>query len=386
MKSSAAKASSSAKSSPQLERVIPFMDLARLFDDHREEFLKAMTGVLDRAAYIGGEELAKFEREFARWVGGDAHAVGCANGTDAITLAARALDLPPGSEAIVPAMTYVATAAALVNAGIKVRLVDVTEGTCVLDPDKVEAAITPRTKLLVPVHLYGQMADMERLRAIADRHGLKILEDAAQAHGSKWKHHPVGHYGDVASYSFYPGKNLGAFGDAGGVLSRNPKIVEQVRRLCNHGGLKKYEHEVVGCNSRLDNLQAAILNVKLKYIDQWTEARRRVAGWYRKGLSEVEGLILPTEAPAARHTYHLFVVRVADRERVQAHLKERHIETGVHYPKAIHEHASLAAEFKGQKFPVAEKLACHGVALTMCPTLGEKDVDRVVNAVREFFQ
>ena len=254
---------------------IPQMSLTALCSLHKQEYLDAIERVVTRSAFIAGEDLTVFEQRFASWHGEKLRAAGCANGTDAILLAAKALDLPVGSEVIVPAMTFFATAEGLVHAGLKVKLVDVDSRTWTLDATKVEAAITPKTRLIAPVHLYGRLAEMDTLRTIADRHHCALLEDASQAHGAKWKGKPVGFWGDVATYSFYPGKNLGAFGDAGAVVSRRDDVIERVLKLRNHGGVIKYHHDVMGFNSRLDNLQAAILNVKMKYIDGWNEARPR---------------------------------------------------------------------------------------------------------------
>jgi dTDP-4-amino-4,6-dideoxygalactose transaminase len=366
--------------------VVPFLNLKQLFHDHRDEFLSAVTRVMENAAFIGGDEVKAFETTFANWVGPGYHVVGCANGTDAITLAAKSLNLPEGSEAIVPAMTYVATAAGLVQAGLKVKLVDVSPGTWLMDPTKLEAAITSKTKLIVPVHLYGQMAPMDEIRRIADKHGCLILEDSAQSHGATWKGKPVGHWGDIATYSFFPGKNLGAFGDAGGILSKNPEYISKCRALGNQGGLVKYVHDYVGYNSRLDNLQAAILNVKMKYISEWTEARRNVAKTYREMLSGVKGLELPVEVADAKHVYHIYAVVVEDRNRLGAFMKEKGIETGIHYPRAIHQLPAFAnTEFAKQSFPNAERIAALEFSLPMCPTLNVKTIERVGNAVRAYF-
>ncbi len=369
-----------------MTKTVPFLNLKKLFSDHREEFLTSMTRVMENAAFIGGEEVTTFEKKFADWVGPGNHVVGAGNGTDAITLAARALNLGDGAEAIVPAMTYVATAAGLVQAGVKVKLVDVTADTCLIDIPAMEKAITSKTKLLAPVHLYGQMPAMDEIRALADRHKIKIFEDAAQSHGATWKQKPVGHWGDIATFSFFPGKNLGAFGDAGGVLSRNAELASLCRAFGNQGGLKKYVHDYVGCNSRLDNLQAAVLNVKLKYIDKWTEARRNVAKSYKELLTGISGLRLPVEAPGAKHVYHIYAVRVDDRLDLQAYLKDRGVETGIHYPKAIHQLPAFADQsFAKENFPNAEDWAANGLSLPMCPTLTAEEIQFVAEQVKSYF-
>jgi dTDP-4-amino-4,6-dideoxygalactose transaminase len=265
-----------------------------------------------------------------------------------------------------------------------VKLVDVDPRTAVMSAADLERAITPRTRLVAPVHLYGQMAPMDEIAAVARRHGCLVLEDAAQAHGALWKGKPVGHWGDIAAYSFYPGKNLGAFGDAGAVVSRDAGRIRTVRALGNHGGIRKYEHEMAGFNSRLDNLQAAVLGVKLKFIDEWNESRRRVAGWYREGLRGVAGMTLLEEASDARSVYHLFPVLVENRDAFRAFLGERGVETGIHYPLAIHQLPAFRGTL-GAGFPNAERLAARGVSLPLCPTLNERQVSRVIDVAREFF-
>ncbi len=363
---------------------VPQLNLVKLFEDNKDEYVSAVTRVMERCAFIGGDELNSFETAFARWVGEGSIVAGCANGTDAITMAAMALKLPPGSEAIVPAMTYFATAEGLLNADLKVKLVDVDAKTWTMDVSKLEKAIGPKTKLIAPVHFYGQMAEMDRIREIADRNGCKILEDSAQSHGATWKGKPVGYYGDVATYSFYPGKNLGAFGDAGAILSRHAAVIDHCLTLRNQGGKIKYQHEMVGFNSRLDNMQAAVLNVKMKYIDGWNNARRRVASQYDEALGNISGLTLPFAHRDARHVYHQYVLLVEKRDAFMAHLKERGVESGVHYPRAIHQLQAMS-EHAGQSFPEAERLAAHCVSLPMCPTLTTDQVSQVASAVRSYF-
>lgn len=368
-------------------QTIPLLNLKPLFDAHREEFLAALTSVIEKSGFIGGEEVASFERDFAKWVGDGLVAASCGNGTDAITIAALSLRLPADSEAILPAMTFVATAEGLLHAGFMIRLVDVQPGTWVMDPLLLEKAIGPNTKLIVPVHLYGQMAPMDNIRKIADRHGCLVLEDAAQAHGATWQGRGVGHFGDIATFSFYPGKNLGAFGDAGAIVSHDRERIEYARAFTKHGGLRKYEHQYVGFNSRLDGIQAAVLNIKLKYMNEWNEKRAGIAKLYRELLSDVPGLTLPVEAGQAGHVYHLYVVLVENREDFIAYLKDRGVETGVHYPKAIHQLPAFAMEsFASETFPNAERLARRGVSLPMCPTLMLSQIKYVAETVRSYFK
>ncbi|MBI4403363.1 MAG: DegT/DnrJ/EryC1/StrS family aminotransferase, partial [Deltaproteobacteria bacterium] len=290
------------------EHTIPMLNLRKLGQQHQDEFWTAIRNVVESCGFIRGKEVGEFETAFASWFGDQYFAAGCGNGTDALTMAAYSLKLPPDSEVIVPAMTFIATAGGMIHAGLKVRLVDVKPGTWLMDLDQLEKSITPRTKVIAPVHLYGQMVAMDKLRAIADRHRLTIIEDASQAHGALWKNNPPGHWGDLATYSFYPGKNLGAFGDGGAIVSKNQERIEYCRAFGNQGCIKKYDHFYVGMNSRLDTIQAAILKIKMKYIDSWNDARRSVAHAYREMLSGIEGLDLPLEQEGAKHVYHLYVV------------------------------------------------------------------------------
>lgn len=360
------------------------LNLRALYDSHRAQYLAAIQSVLEASTFVGGETVARFEREFASWLGDGLHALGCANGTDAITIAALALQLPPGSEAIIPAMTFFATAEALLHAGLTVRLVDIDPRTALIDLTAMEAAITPRTRLLVPVHLYGQMPAMDRVREIADRKQCRVLEDASQAHGARWRGLPVGHWGDVATYSFYPGKNLGAFGDGGAIVTRDAALLDRCRLLGSHGGRRRGEHEVVAYNSRLDALQAAVLEVKLALVDGWNERRRAVAKAYHDELRDVDGLQLPWTPPEAKPVHHQYVVQLSRRDALADFLRARGIETSVHYPRAIHQLPALAGKMPG-KFPVAEKLAAEGLSLPMCPTLTENQVGRIVDGIRAFF-
>ena len=368
-------------------RNIPFLDLKKLHGSISSEIGQAIGTVLEHGQFIGGPEIAAFEKNFAKWVGPEMHAVGCGNGTDAIAIAVRALKIPKGSKAIVPAMTFVATVESLRNEGLQVELVDVDPNTCLMDLHQLEAKMSEQVGLIVPVHLYGQMCDMERVRKIADQYGSRVLEDAAQAHGAQWNGKPVGHFGDIATLSFFPGKNLGAFGDAGGIISRNEALISLCSALGKHGGLKKYEHDIVGFNSRLDTIQAAVLGVKLKYLSQWNEKRRQVAGWYREALEGVKGPILTEAHPKATHVYHLFVARAENRQGFMNFLGENGVSTGVHYPKAIHQLPAMKAEaFSKLKFPVAERFAADGVSLPMCPTFEQKDVQYICEKIQEYFQ
>jgi dTDP-4-amino-4,6-dideoxygalactose transaminase len=304
--------------------------------------------------------------------------VGVANGTDALQLSLTALGIGPGDEVVVPANTFVATAAAVVRAGATPRFADVSDDTLLMTPETLRAAITPRTRAVMIVHLYGQMPDMAGLLAEADNAGILVIEDAAQAHGAEWGGRRAGSFGAAACFSFYPGKNLGAFGDAGAVVTSRPEVADRVRALANHGrshGSSHYEHEVVGTNSRLDTLQAIALSGKLARLDAWTQRRIEVAARYRDQLSGT-GLKLVGIAPPARHVYHLFVVRLAERDRVRVELGRRGIQTGVHYPVPCHLQPPLQ-RFADGALPVAEQAAQELLSLPLFPHMTDDQVDVV---------
>jgi len=254
-----------------------------------------------------------------------------------------------------------------------------------MDVNQLSDALTETTSLIVPVHLYGQMAEMDRIAEIAESKMLAILEDAAQAQGARWKNQPVGYWGDVATYSFFPGKNLGAMGDAGGILSQDPRLLEKLRRLVNHGVLKKFDHEVVGYNSRLDNLQAGFLNIKLKSLDTWNARRRQIANIYLADLKDVSECQLPLIKKDSLAVFHQFVISVPDREDLRQFLADRNIQTGIHYPKAIHQQVAFKDLVNKGSFPVAEKLAAHTLSLPICPTLSDRQVEYVVESIGEYF-
>jgi len=360
---------------------IPFVDLHAQYASIKADIDAAMQRVVDRTAFIGGEDLKKFEAEFAVFCTAKV-CVGCGNGTDALYLALRALDVGRGDEVITVSHTFIATTEAISQTGAKPVFVDIREDTMLMDPDKIEAAITPRTKAIVAVHLYGQPCEMDRIMEIARRHGLKVVEDAAQAHGARWKGQRTGILGDVACFSFYPGKNLGAYGDGGAVAGNNETLLKKVKMLANHGRLEKYLHEIEGVNSRLDGLQAAILRVKLPHLDKWNEARQQHAAQY---LSLLRGgdMVLPSIHPDADPVWHLFVVRLADREKVQAKLKQQGIDTGVHYPVPLHLQPAYAyLKLPKGSLPITEKVSAQILSLPMYAEMTEEMVSTVVNALR----
>jgi dTDP-4-amino-4,6-dideoxygalactose transaminase len=356
---------------------VPFTDLAAMTKEIWPAIERDYLACLLGAGYIGGPAVESFEREWAAYCGAD-HAVGVANGTDALQLSLTALGIGPGDEVVVPANTFVATAAAVVRAGATPRFADVSDDTLLMTPETLSAAITPRTRAVMIVHLYGQMPDMAGLLAVADNAGILVIEDAAQAHGAEWGGRRAGSFGAAACFSFYPGKNLGAFGDAGAVVTSRPEVADRVRALANHGrshGSSHYEHEVVGTNSRLDTLQAIALSGKLARLDAWTQRRIELAARYRDQLSGT-GLKLVGIAPPARHVYHLFVVRLAERDRVRVELGRRGIQTGVHYPVPCHLQPPLR-RFADGALPVAEQAAQELLSLPLFPHMTDDQVDVV---------
>jgi dTDP-4-amino-4,6-dideoxygalactose transaminase len=360
---------------------VPLVDLKAQYAALQREIQDAIHGVLEKADFILGGEVTAFERDFAAYCGVE-HAIGCANGTDALELACRALDLRAGDEVIIPAMTFVATAIGPHLAGATPVLVDVKPDTALIDPERIADAVTPRTRAIMPVHLYGQCCDMDAIAAVAQRRGLFVIEDAAQAHGATWRGRRAGTFGDAAGFSFYPGKNLGAYGDGGCVTTRQPELAERLRLWRNWGSQKKYFHDVLGKNSRLDTVQAAVLRVKLKHLDAWNEARRRHARRYDEALKGIPGIELTSYDDGS--VYHLYVIRVAERDRVLAALNAAGIGAGVHYPFAVHElGATKSLGYAAGRFPVAEDWARRCLSLPIYPELPDDAADRVAEILRK---
>jgi len=364
---------------------VPFQDLPLQIAALRSELDAAIDGVLSHGQFILGPEVAAFEKEWARFCGVK-HAIGVGSGTDALQLILRALRIGPGDEVITVANSFIATAEAISYTGAKPVLVDCELETYLIDPAAVEAAITSRTRAIMPVHLYGQPANMTALSALAEKHGLAIVEDAAQAHGATLAdRRSCGALGIAAAFSFYPGKNLGAFGDGGAVTTNDDALAHQLRLLRNWGSVVKYHHEVQGYNSRLDTIQAAILSVKLRRLEEWNENRSRAAGWYHAALGHCSGLILPQQAPwTGRHVHHLFVVRLRDHDRdaVMRDLSARGIQTIVHYPVPIHlQKAYSSLGHRPGTFPNAEGAARTVLSLPMFPEMTEEQVAGVAEAL-----
>jgi dTDP-4-amino-4,6-dideoxygalactose transaminase len=362
---------------------VPFLDLRAPYLELRDDIDAAMLRTADSGWYLLSRELEAFERAYADYAGAK-HCVAVANGLDALHLALRALGVGPGDEVIVPSNTYIATWIAVTQVGATPVPVEPDDRTFNLDPARVEAAITPRTKVLLPVHLYGQPADMDALRAIAARHGLRVLDDAAQAHGARVRGRRVGALGDVAAWSFYPGKNLGAFGDAGAVTTDDDALADALRVLRNYGSRVKYVNEVVGYNSRLDEIQAAILAAKLPHLDAWNARRARLAARYAEGLRDT-GLVLPEVPEWAESAWHLYVVRTPARDALQRALQEAGVGTMIHYPIPPHRQAAYASlGFDAEAFPIARRMAAEVLSLPMGPHLTDAQQDRVIDAVSEF--
>ncbi len=368
---------------------VPFVDLKTQGHELLPEYQTALASIVDRAAYVMGPELREFEAAFAEFCACP-HGVGVSSGTDALVLAYKAAGVGSGDEVILPANTFMATAEAVTHVGGTPVVVDVLPDTANIDPAAIEAAVTSRTKAIVPVHLFGQPAHMDAINAIAKDHGLTVIEDACQAHGATYKGRVAGSLGDIAAFSFYPGKNLGALGDGGAVTTADAQMAETVRVLRNHGEKTKSNHTVVGYCFRLDNLQAAFLQIKLKHLANWNQARRAAAKRYDGLLAELAGATVATDAtgaaispiterPDTEAVYHLYVVQVDNRDAVRAKLDEVGIGTGIHYPVPIHMHAAYAhLGYKPGAFPVAERMAERILSLPIFPEITPQQVDYVV--------
>lgn len=362
---------------------VPPFTLSRLIEEIGPEVASRWTHLLTAAAFIGGEEVAAFERGFAEAVGAEG-CVGVANGTDALTVALRALDLRPGDEVLVPAFTFIATGAAVVWAGGRPVFCDVDPATLNLAPESVAERVSERTVGVIGVHLFGRPFDVEAITALCEEHGLWLLEDAAQAHGATWQGTPVGTFGRLAAWSFYPSKNLGAFGDAGALTGNDTELLERARRIANHGRVAHYEHGEVGTNSRLDALQAAVLNVRLPRLADDNARRREIACRYHGHLDDLVEVTLLDDPEGAACAYHQYTLRTPRRDALQAALQEGGIGTGIHYPLALSRQPAFAP-FDPAACPEAEGAAREVLCLPMFPELTDDEVTRVGEAVRAFF-
>jgi dTDP-4-amino-4,6-dideoxygalactose transaminase len=363
--------------------IVPFLDLESLHQGIADELFKAWANVLETSSFVGGQFVETFEWQWAEYCE-TSHAVGVANGTDALRLTLQALGVGPGDEVIVPTNTFIATAAAVVEVGAVPVFVDVDPDTLLIRPEDVAAAITSRTSAVIPVHLYGQPVDMPALMRVAEKAGIAVIEDAAQAHGARWNGRRVGSFGHAACFSFYPGKNLGALGDGGAVVTNDPGLAERVRQLANHGrGTDKYTHDVVGSNSRLDGLQAALLSVKIPHLDRWNEARRQAAASYRHLLAGLP-VTITAERPEAESVHHLMVIRTQDRDSLRSEMEEAGIGVGLHYPVPCHRQRAFA-DLPELTLPVAEDAAQQLLSLPMFPHLTEAQIGATARAIDSHF-
>jgi dTDP-4-amino-4,6-dideoxygalactose transaminase len=365
--------------------MIQLVDLKAQYLTIKEEVDAVISDVLTKTAFIGGAYVKDFEDAFAAFCGAK-YCVGVANGTDALFVTIKCMGIGSGDEVIVPANTFIATAEAVTQAGARVVFADIDPKTYNIDAAKLEGKITKKTKAIIPVHLYGQPADMDAILALAKKYNLKIIEDSAQAHGAAYKGRTIGSMGDAACFSFYPGKNLGAYGDAGAVVTNDQGLANEVRMFANHGRLDKYDHKLEGVNSRLDALQAAILGVKLKHLAAWSEARRTNAYAYNR-LLEGAGVVTPYEIDGVKAVYHLYVIRVPKEQRakLQAHLQEKGISTGIHYPIALPNLKAYAyLNHTGADFPEATKASQEILSLPMYPELKDGDIQYISEAIKSF--
>jgi dTDP-4-amino-4,6-dideoxygalactose transaminase len=363
---------------------VPFVDLRAQYAGIKPEIDRAIQHVLDTCEFILGKEVAEFEREWARYCG-VRDAIGVSNGTDALRLALLAMGVGLGDEVVTVANTFIATTEAVSHTGATFRLVDIDPATYNLDVRQLEAAITPRTRALIPVHLYGQPADMDPLMEVARRRGIKVLEDACQAHGARYKGRRAGGIGDAAAFSYYPAKNLGAYGDAGSVVTSDENLAREMRLLRDHGQTSKYEHAIEGYCARLDNLQAAVLRVKLAHLDEWNAQRRQVAAWYNERLADLP-VIRPAVLEGAEPVYHIYSIRTERRDLLRAFLMERGIGTGMHYPVPLHLTGAYSHMFRKGQFPATEQVVKEQLSLPMFAEMTQAQVDEVAGAISAFFR
>lgn len=362
---------------------VPFVDLKRQYRKLAAEVEKAVQETLSNCAYIMGPEVRAFEEAFAEYSRA-AHAVGVANGTDAIEIMIRALNIGPGDEVIIPANTFIASAVGIMRTGASPILVDCDEKHLLLDPGLVPPALTDSCRAILGVHLFGQPVDATSLQLLAQEGELDFLEDACQAHGAEHNGRRAGSLGRAAAFSFYPGKNLGAYGDGGIITTDDEAVGLRCAGIRNYGSHKKYDHQYFGFNSRLDTIQAAVLNIKLKYLDDWTRNRQRAAARYNSLLADIDGVRLPEVMPGNTHVYHLYVIRIANRDRVAEALAERGVSTGIHYPIPVHLHPAMSElGYRKGDFPVAEEAAREILSLPMFPEITSEEIEYVAQSLKE---
>jgi len=362
---------------------VPFLDLNAHHAPFRDEFNAAIQDVIERCAFAGGPVVAEFEEEFAAFCH-CRYAIGVGSGTEALWLSLLALGIGPGDEVITVPNSFMATAEAITYCGARPVFVDVDERTYTMNPEALIQAITAKTKAVIPVHLFGQTADMKPIQAVANEFGLKIIEDACQAHGAEYLGQRAGSMGDTGCFSFYPGKNLGAFGEAGAVVTNNPELYDKIRVLRDHGQERRYYHSQIGWNCRMDGIQAAVLRIKLRNLEAANERRRAHAAQYHSALCDIGEVATPATAPYARHVFHIYAIRVRERDRIMQHLASRQIGCAVHYPVSIHlQEAYRSLGYTSGAFPVAERCASEFISLPMYPELTPEQVEQVAEGVRE---
>jgi len=365
---------------------VPFLDLKTQYESIRDEIAEALQQVLDNTAFAGGRFVANFEKDFASFCGCE-HAIGVSSGTSALWIALWALGIGTGDEVITVPNTFIATAEAISFCGATPVFVDVDEQTYNMNPDLLEAAITPKTRAIIPVNLFGQTADMDPIMEIARTRELFVVEDACQAHGAEYKGRRAGSIGDAGCFSFYPGKNLGAYGEAGAVVTNNAELAETMRAFRDHGQTRKSRHTMIGWNGRMDGFQGAVLSVKLKHLPAWNEARRKNAKLYNRLLADIDDVITPAEADYAKHIYHVYAIRTQNRDELMSALAEQEISCGIHYPVPVHLQEAYAHLGHGRNsFPAAEKCAEEFVSLPMFAELTPEQIETVTSEISRFLE
>lgn len=366
--------------------IIPFLDLKSQFKQIEDKVIPVITEAMRKGAFIGGPQVSGFESEFAAYCESP-YCIGVGSGTDALRFALLAAGVTTGDEVITVPNTFIATSEAISQVGAKPVFVDISEDTCNMDPSKIESAINSKTKAVIPVHLYGQPADMDHILAIAEKYNLVVIEDACQAHGALYKGKRAGSLGIAGCFSFYPGKNLGAFGEAGAVVTKSQSLAKKIRMIRDHGQAKKYFHSIEGFNGRLDAIQAAILRIKLKYLPDWTEARKQAAKEYTKQLEGVPGIVTPKIADGVESVFHLYVIHTENRDKLQSFLADNGIASGLHYPLPLHlQEAYQHLNYSKGDFPVAERSALKLLSLPMFPEITNEQIEYTVSKIKNFME
>ena len=360
---------------------VPFVDLKAQYLSIKPEIDAAIEDILTNTAFIGGPKITAFESDFASYMNAS-HCIACANGTDAIEIALEALEIGDGDEVIVPAMSWIATSEAVSTVGAKPIFADVLPEKFTIDPEDVRRKITSRTKAIIPVHFYGRAAEMDQIMALAAEFNLKVIEDSAQAHGAEFNGQRIGTFGDIATFSFYPGKNLGAYGDAGAILTNDEILAQTCRIIANHGQNGKHNHLREGRNSRMDTMQAAILHVKLKYIEEWTKARIERAAYYNEQFKDLP-ITLPSIDDSNRHVFHVYVIQVKDRDVIKKKLADLGVATQIHYPQSLPELLPYQKSFASNDYPVAKTLGKEGLSLPLFAEMTKSQQEHVINALKE---